>query len=119
MYTVLVCDSTDTDHDRCGTWFCTGEPPTIDREEAFRTAPAHQHARVLQHPEDHPHLQSLAFEHRTDGGPCADTPAGPLFLRSTCLELLDSELQQTFANLTLPHTGTLLMQLSPVTTSPP
>lgn len=129
MYTVLVCDSTGTDHDRCGTWFCTGEPPNSDREEAFRAARTHQHARVLQHPEDHPHLQSLAFEHRTDGGPCAacptgrgpcaDTPAGPLFLCSTCLELLDNELQRSLAALNLPHTKPLLAPLSPATTSPP
>lgn len=122
VYTVLVCERPSPDRDHCNDWFCTGEHPDGNREQAFASARTHDRARVLRHPEGYPRHQSLAFEHRAGGGPCAacstgrglcsTTPAGPLFLCSTCLELLDNELRSALVHLNLPGPGTQLESLT-------
>jgi hypothetical protein len=114
VYTVLACEQTDP-HDTCPEWRWTSEHPDGAAEEAFERARAFDHSRVLRHPEGYPMHKSLAYEHRTGGGPCAactygrgpcaDTPAGPLFLCPRCLDVLDRELRHALIALGLPDPG--------------
>ncbi|WP_019061407.1 hypothetical protein [Streptomyces prunicolor] len=126
VYTVLACEQ-DSLHQQCTEWRWTSEHPDGARGEAVANASALDHARVLRHPEGYPMHKSLAYEHRagggpcaacTDGrGPCADTPADPLFLCPNCLALLDHELRHALLSLGLPDPGPRLAYLAPETYS--
>ncbi|MFB6884161.1 hypothetical protein ACFCY8_25365 [Streptomyces noursei] len=115
VHTVLICENTSTDHRDCTDWRFAGEHRDTDGKQAYATAREHPHARVTRHPEHYPLHRSLAFEHRADGGlcaacgigrgPCNDTPAGPLFLCATCVNLLNNELRRSFIHLGLPDPG--------------
>lgn len=104
IHTVFVCENTGPDHDRCTKWRFVSEHHGADSEPAYTTARNYMHARVIRHTAQSPVPRLLAFEHRTDGRPCAacqadrapctDTPTGTLFLCGSCLALLDIELRR-------------------------
>ncbi|MEU6331595.1 hypothetical protein ABZ851_30590 [Streptomyces sp. NPDC047049] len=115
VHYVLVCESAGTDHEHCTDWRYAGEHRGTEGEQSYADARAHPHARVMRHPEHYPLHRTVAFEHRTGGGPCAacgtargpctDTPTGPLFLCETCLTLLENELRRSLTHFGLPDPG--------------
>ncbi|MEV7885197.1 hypothetical protein ACWD3I_25265 [Streptomyces sp. NPDC002817] len=122
VYTVLTCEQ-DSPHDTCAEWRWTSEHPDGAAAEAYERARTFDHARVLRHVDGYPMHKSLAYEHRAGGGPCAacsdgrgpcaDTPAGPLFLCPDCLSVLDRELRQGLIALGLPDPGQQIALTTP------